>query len=99
VFATSAQKRQDGELGVWLHTTAHATASQRQLFAAIRQLLVEAVGARLVRDDVPADELASYCVHAVGSAAAFETQASVKRLVSVTIDGIRRSRHGARDKR
>jgi hypothetical protein len=38
---------------------------------------------------VTPDELASYCVHALGGAGAQRTKAAVRRLVSVTMDALR----------
>ena len=42
-----------------------------------------------VRDDVPPKELAAYCVHALGAAGAVPSKAAVRRLVAVTLDGLR----------
>jgi hypothetical protein len=55
----------------------------------IRHLLVTAAGTGKVRDDVAPDELASYCVHALGGAGAQRSKAAVRRLVSVTLAGLR----------
>ena len=54
----------------------------------IRDLLVAAARDGDVRDDVPADELAGFCVNALRSAKQ-RSKAAVRRLVSVVLDGLR----------
>jgi hypothetical protein len=54
----------------------------------IRDLLAAAAKAGEVRDDVPPDELASYCVHALAGAGPQGSKAVVRRLVSVTLAGL-----------
>ena len=72
-----------------LHRDEEVARAQRQVHAMIRGLLVEAVKTGDVRDDVPLEELASYCVHALAGAGAQQSKAAVRRLVSVTLDGLR----------
>jgi hypothetical protein len=40
------------------------------------------------RDDVPPDELAVYCLHALRAAAVLPSPAAVRRLVQLTLDGL-----------
>ncbi|RZT19598.1 TetR family transcriptional regulator [Kribbella sp. VKM Ac-2569] len=56
-----------------------------------REHLVEFIAERLgdVRVDVPPKELATYCVHALQAAGAVPSKAAVRRLVQVTLDGLR----------
>ncbi len=72
-----------------LHRDEEVAPAQRQVHAMIRGLLVEAVKTGDVRDDVPPDELASYCLHALGGAGDQRSKAAVRRLVSVTLAGLR----------
>jgi AcrR family transcriptional regulator len=72
-----------------LHRDEEVARAQRQVHAMIRGLLVEAVKTGDVRDDVALEELASYCVHALAGAGAQQSKAAVRRLVSVTLDGLR----------
>jgi hypothetical protein len=58
----------------------------------IRDLIVEGAKERAFRADVPAGELASYCLHAVSAASALPSKAAVKRLVGVTFAALRRPR-------
>lgn len=55
----------------------------------IRELLVEGVQTGDVRDDVAPDELAGYCAHALSAAAELPSKAAVRRLVVVTLAGLR----------
>jgi hypothetical protein len=43
-----------------------------------------------VRDDISPDELASYCLHALAAARDLSSKAAVRRLVSLTTDGLSR---------
>jgi hypothetical protein len=52
-------------------------------------LLVEGVGAGVVRDDVPAEELAHYCLAALSASSSLRSKAAVRRLVKVTLSGLR----------
>ncbi|MDO0911222.1 hypothetical protein QQM39_10250 [Streptomyces sp. DT2A-34] len=42
-----------------------------------------------MRDDVSPDELARYCLHALAGAGALASKAAVRRLVTVTLAGLR----------
>lgn len=55
----------------------------------IRDLLTEAAVTGGVRDDVAPEELASYCLHALTAASSLPSEAAVRRLVTVTLDGLR----------
>ena len=52
-------------------------------------LLADAAQNGQLRDDVAPDELATYCLHALGAATGLHSEAAVRRLVSVTLDGLR----------
>jgi hypothetical protein len=45
-----------------------------------------------VRDDVSPDELAGYCLNALAGAGRQRSKAAVRRLVTVTLDGLRPQR-------
>jgi hypothetical protein len=55
----------------------------------IRDLLAEAAAAGEVRGDVAPVELAAYCVHALVAAGTLPSKAAVRRLVAVTLAGLR----------
>jgi AcrR family transcriptional regulator len=72
-----------------LHRDEQIGRAQRQVHEMIRDLLTAAVRVGDVRDDVPPDELASYCVHAIAGAGGQRSKAAVHRLVAVTMAGLR----------
>jgi hypothetical protein len=55
----------------------------------LRDVLRDAAQAGEVRDDVAPDELAAYCLHALRAAGSLPSEASVRRLVTVTLAGLR----------
>jgi AcrR family transcriptional regulator len=80
------------ELATLLHRGVHVTGAQQQVHDMIRGLLTEAAETGDVRDDVAPDELASYCLHAFTAASSLPSKAAVRRLVRVTLAGLRRPR-------
>jgi AcrR family transcriptional regulator len=80
---------QDSSVAAVLHRQEQVAQAQREVHQMIRDLLVAATKTGQVRDDVPPDELASYCVRALGGAGAQLSKAAVRRLVSVTLAGLR----------
>ncbi len=77
------------ELAELLHRGAHVARAQQHLSDLIRGLLTEAAQTGDVRDDVAPDELASYCLHALTAAGSLPSKAAVRRLVAVTLAGLR----------
>jgi len=77
------------ELAALLHRGEHVARAQQQLIELIRDLLIEVAEAGDVRDDVAPDELASYCLHALTAASSLPSKAAVRRLVTVTLAGLR----------
>ena len=91
-YAGMTRHRHDGAehtIAAALHRGAHATASHQQLNDLITDLITAAADTGHVRTDVPATELAGYCLHAVGAAAGLSSEAAVRRLVTVTLTGLR----------
>jgi len=81
--------RQEADFAALLHRDEQVVRAQRQVHEMIRDLLTEAARTGNVRDDLPPDELASYCVHALAGASGQRSKAAVRRLVSVTLAGLR----------
>ena len=77
------------ELAALLHRGPHLTHAQRRVHDLIKELLTEVAAAGELRDDVAPDELASYCLHALGAASSLPSKAAVRRLVTVTLAGLR----------
>ena len=80
------------EVAALLHRGAHLTRAQQQVHDLIKDLLTEAAAAGELRADVAPDELASYCLHALGAAGSLPSKAAVSRLVTVTLAGLRTPR-------
>ncbi|GAA3841371.1 TetR/AcrR family transcriptional regulator [Streptomyces chiangmaiensis] len=78
-----------GEFSALLHRGDHVVHAEQHLRQFIRGLLAEGVQAGEVRDDVAPDELTSFCLHALAGAGTLTSKAAVKRLVAVTLSGLR----------
>lgn len=87
-YALISHEHQDTELAALLHRGQHFAHAQQQLGRLIRDLLIEGTKTGDVRDDVAADELATYCVHALAAASSLPSKAAVRRLVAVTLAGL-----------
>lgn len=77
------------ELVHQLHRGEHAHHAHQHRDAMFRELLGECVKAGEVRKDVPLDELTQYCVHALAAAGELRSRNAVRRLVEVTLAGLR----------
>jgi len=71
-----------------LHRGGHVAHAEQHLKALVRSLLQEAAKAGDIRADVPADELADYCLHALTAAGRLPSKPAVRRLVTVTLAGL-----------
>lgn len=88
-YALIQHKRHATELAALLHRDEHVAQAQRHLTDIIRDLLTEAAQTGDVRDDIAPEELASYCLHALTAASSLPSEAAVRRLVMVTLAGLR----------
>jgi AcrR family transcriptional regulator len=73
---------------VMLHRGEHVIAARQQLHTLVTDLITACAEAGEIRPGVPAAELASYSLHALGAASSLPSQAAVRRLVTVTIGGL-----------
>ena len=83
------QSRQDAELVALMHRGSHVESAMGQLKSLIAKLLAETAGGGRLRADVPPDELAGYCLHALSAARDLRSEKALERLVSVTLAGLR----------
>jgi AcrR family transcriptional regulator len=83
-MAHQTHGRHDSDLAAFLHRGHHLAHGQRALHQLVRDLLDEAARAGQVRTDIPPDELATYCLHALNAAASADSGAAVQRLVALT---------------
>jgi AcrR family transcriptional regulator len=84
------------ELAALLHRGEHVARAQQHLSDVIRDLLTEAAQSGDLRNDVAPAELASYCLYALTAASSLPTKAAVRRLVTVTLAGLRPAPAGSR---
>ena len=71
-----------------LHGAGHASEARQQLLGFVRDLVSQGVAAGTLRDDVPAAELAAFCLHALAAARALRSREAIQRLVEVTLTGL-----------
>ena len=88
-YALICHERHDTELAALLHRGDHVTRAQQHLSELIRELLTEVAKAGDLRTDVAPAELATYCLHALTAAGSLPSKAAVRRLVAVTLAGLR----------
>ena len=72
-----------------LHRDGHVARAEKRLHGLVGELIEDAAAAGHVRRDVTSDELAAYCLHAVAAAATLRSKVAVRRLVDVTMAGLR----------
>ena len=89
--------RYDAELTAFLHRDPQVARAEHQLHRMIRELLIAGAEAGALRDDLAADELAVYCLHALGGARNLPSETAVRRLVAVTLAGLRLASAGSRE--
>jgi AcrR family transcriptional regulator len=91
-YALITHNRPHGtELAALLHRGEHISQAEQRLRDLVQDLLAEAARAGAIRDDVPPDELASYCLNALSAAGGLPSKAAVRRLVTVTLAGLQAS--------
>jgi AcrR family transcriptional regulator len=78
-----------GDLASALHRSEHLVRAHDHLTEYVAQLIRDAAERGEVRDDVPAGELAGYCLHALTAAAGLPSRAALDRLIAVTVAGLR----------
>jgi AcrR family transcriptional regulator len=77
------------DLAFLVHRGEHIIRAEQHVTELIRDVLSEGVATGDVRDDIPPDELASYCINALAAASSLRSRAAVRRLVLVTLAGLR----------
>lgn len=92
LISHESRRHRDTELAAFLHRDQHVARAQHHVHDMIRDLVTEAAETGDVRDDVTADELATFCLHALTGSSGLRSKAAVLRLVTVTLAGLRPSR-------
>jgi AcrR family transcriptional regulator len=91
-IAHESHGHHDTELAAFLHRDERVPRAEQHLRRMIRDLIAEGAKAGKLRDDVIPEELAGYCIHALAAARTVTSKAAVRRLVLVTLAGLRRPR-------
>ncbi|MEX1022336.1 MAG: helix-turn-helix domain-containing protein [Dehalococcoidia bacterium] len=89
LIAYESRRQHDGDFAALLHRDQHLVGAEQQLRELVLRLVSDAAAAGLLRPDIPPDELAAYCVHALSAASGLSSKAAVRRLVAVTLAGAR----------
>jgi AcrR family transcriptional regulator len=89
-FALIQHQHHDTELPVaLLHRGEHVARARRQVQDLVSDLLAAGARAGDIRADVDPGELAGYCLHALTAAGSLPSHAAVRRLLAVTMSGLR----------
>ncbi|MFD0370102.1 TetR/AcrR family transcriptional regulator [Streptomyces sp. NPDC127114] len=84
------------EIAALLHQGPGIAQAHRRLLGLVAGLIDEGAASGGLRTDVPAGELAVYCLHSLGAAAGLPSKAAVRRLVGVTVAGLLPAAHSCR---
>ena len=87
-YALIVYEHHGTDLAAVVHRGEHYVSVQQQLSNLIRDLLTKAAETGDVRDDIPPDELAGYCLNALAASSSLPSQAAVHRLVMVILAGL-----------
>lgn len=88
-FAQMSHGDHDNEFGALLHRGDHVIRAHQKLSRFVSDLIAKGARTGALRSDVPAGELATYCLHALTSANTLPSKAAIHRLVTVTMTGLR----------
>ena len=88
-YALIQHKHHTTELAALLHRDEHVARAQQHLTDIIRDLLTEGAQTGDLRGDIAPEELADYCLHVLAAAGSVPSEAAVRRLVTVTLAGLR----------
>jgi AcrR family transcriptional regulator len=78
------------EVAASLHTSDRVTEAERDLHALFLGMIQDAVESGHVREDIPAEELVTYCLNAAMGARHLSSQAAVHRLIQLAMAGLKR---------
>ena len=88
-YALIQHDHRANELASLLHRGEHVVRAQQHLGDLVSELIAEGAASGDLRDDIAPHELASYCLHALTAASRLPSKAAARRLVTVTMSGLR----------
>jgi AcrR family transcriptional regulator len=84
-----AKNHGGADLAALVHQDQHVKGIEDQLHGFLKAVISAAATAGHARTDIPADELANYCLHALSAAGNSLSRAAVGRLIELTLTGLR----------
>jgi AcrR family transcriptional regulator len=88
-YALILHEHRGTELAALLHQGPHFDHAHQHLHRLVAEMLADGAKSGALRDDVAPGELATYCLHAATAATTLTSKAAVKRLIDVTLSGLR----------
>ena len=89
LISHGSRGHRDSEFAALMHRHHQVMRPEDRLRALVRDLIIEAQSSGDVRPDVTPDELVNYCLHALTAANNLPSKAAVRRLVTITLTGLR----------
>ena len=89
LISHESRRHHDTELAALMHRDGRVSRAEQQLRRMVRDLITEGQKSDDVRRDATPEELVSYCLHALTAAGGLPSRAAVRRLVAVTLAGLR----------
>ncbi len=89
VYASTSYRHHRQELAAMLHAGDHARLASQHLLAMLTEVIQQSVEAGDIRSDIPAGELAVFCLSAAEGAARLQSVEAVDRLVTTTLSALR----------
>ena len=89
LISHESRRHHDSELGAFLHRHQQVARARHRLHEMVRELVAAAARDDGVRGDIAPEELAHYCLSALGAAGGLPSKAAVRRLVALTLAGLR----------
>jgi AcrR family transcriptional regulator len=88
LITNESHRHRNDELATSIHRDSHVSHAEQHLRQLVEDLLCDAAKSGAVRNDVPPDELAVFCLHALAAAGGLPSKEAVRRLVTVTLSGL-----------
>lgn len=82
-------KHHGNPLSALVHRPDRTAEPELQLHHMVQGLIADAISSGALRSDVPPNELAIYCLNALGAAGQLPSKAAVRRLAYITVHGLR----------
>jgi AcrR family transcriptional regulator len=88
-YALILHEHHGTELAALLHQGKHFQRAQEHLHRLVAEMVADGARNGELRRDVGPGELATYCLHAATAGTSLTSKAAVRRLIDVTLDGLR----------